>query len=82
MDTMECWPMQNLYSLSGGQAQELGDLQAVEQRVRQLEALVQEMRLEIEQLRKTVHPESQRRLEKMKAYQKHLDGMFGLQISC
>lgn len=57
---------------------ETDPLQHVEQRVLHLEALVQEMQLEIEQLRRAVHPQNQRRLEKMRTYQQQLDEMFGL----
>lgn len=48
------------------------------QRMAQMEALIQEMRLEIEQLQRTVNSDNQRRLQKMQAYQKTLDQLFGL----
>lgn len=72
--------MRNFHTLTGRSARDLNDLQMMEQRVNQLEALVQEMRLEIEllshQLRLTSDPHNQKRLEKMRAYQQQLDEMF------
>lgn len=73
--------MRNIHSLIGNQVQELDDLQMMEQRVKQLESLVLEMRLEIEELRCNVKPDNQKRLEKMQAYQAQLDEMFGLRDS-
>lgn len=73
--------MQNRHVFQITPPKESDALQHVEQRVLQLEALVQEMQMEIEQLRKTVHPQNQKRLEKMQAYQHQLDEMFGLQVS-
>lgn len=73
--------MRNFHPLTGGQAKELDGLQVMEQRVKQLESLVLEMRLELEELRSTIHPETQKRLEKMQAYQQQLDTMFGLRES-
>ncbi len=63
---------------SSGQAKELDNLQLMEQRVKQLESLVLEMRLELEELRATVNPNNQKQIEKMQAYQRRLDDMFGL----
>lgn len=63
---------------SSGQATELDNLQLMEQRVKQLESLVLEMRLELEELRSTVNPNHQKQVEKMQAYQRRLDDMFGL----
>lgn len=73
--------MRNLHPLTGGQAKELDSFQLVEQRLKQLESLVLEMRLELEELRASVSPENQKRLEKMQAYQQELDTMFGLRES-
>lgn len=73
--------MRNLHSLTGGQAKEFDSLLMVEQRLKQLESLVIEMRLELEELRASVNPENQKRLEKMEAYQQELDSMFGLRES-
>lgn len=70
--------MRNFPVLKGQVQRELDAFQQMEQRVYQLEALVQEMRLEIEFLRTAVHPDNQRRLEKMQAYQRQFDQMFGL----
>lgn len=67
--------MRNLHPLTGGQAKDLDDLQLMEQRIRQLESLVLEMRLELEELRSSLNPENQKRLDKMQAYQQHLDAM-------
>lgn len=63
---------------SGGQAKELDNLQVMEQRVKQLESLVLEMRFELEELKTTIKPENQKQLDKMQAYQRKLDEMFGL----
>ena len=73
--------MRQAHTLVGSQVRELSDLQSMEQRVKQLESLVLEMRLEIEELRSNVKPDNQKRLEKMMAYQSRFDQMFGLRDS-
>lgn len=60
---------------------ELEPLQFMEQRVKQLESLVLEMRLEIEELRVALKPENQKRLDKMQVYQQRLDQMASLKES-
>lgn len=73
--------MPNFHSLAGGAARELDAGQRMEQRIGQLEALVHELRLELEEMRRSVSPDNQKRLEKMQRYQHQLDQMFGLRES-
>lgn len=51
------------------------------QRMAQLEALVHEMRLEIEYLQQTISPEARRRLQKLQTYQKTMDHLFAVRES-
>jgi hypothetical protein len=48
----------------------------MQQRMAQLEALIQEMRLEIEYLQQAISPEARRRLQKLQTYQKTMDHLF------
>jgi len=70
--------MQKLHVFPKKKQKDTDPLQHIEQRVLHLEALVQEMQMEMEQLRRAIHPQNQKRLEKMQTYQKQLDEMFGL----
>ena len=67
--------------LASKAVKELEPLQFMEQRVKQLESLVLEMRLEIEELRVALKPENQTRLDKMHVYQQRLDQMASLKES-